>query len=349
MIIGSIFENWNSLSWFSSSTLSSYEWQYGWALWLIALIPVLFIIKWLIYIRSKQKLPIALMEADLKNDPMSYLRVIPPILLSLSLTLLLIGLARPQKTNEKVDRWTEGIDIMLVVDISGSMQCMDFKPNRLESAKSVARNFISGRFQDRIGVVIFAGDAYSKAPLTTDYQLLNTYIDNIDFNQIQNDGTAIGSAIAVATNRMRESETKSKVLILLSDGDSNAGNIDPITAANLADAYNIKIYSIAVGKKGKVPCSRDVFGRMQYADNQFDETNLREIARIGHGKFYRATSNQALENVFSEIDTLEKAEIKETRFKDTTDFYFVYVLWGIFFLLAWMLTKSTAVKNIMVD
>ena len=349
MDASNVFDNWFSLSWFSMETLKAYDWEMPLFLWSIFVVPVLFILKWIISFGSKQKLPIALRSSDLKADSSSILRVIPPILLMISMALLLMAMARPQKTNEKIDQWTEGIDIMLSIDISGSMQCFDFRPNRLESAKEVARKFISGRFQDRIGVVIFAGDAYSKAPLTTDYELLNTYINDINFDQIANDGTAIGSALAVATNRMRESDSKSKVVILLSDGDNNAGNIDPLTAAKLADAYNIKIYTIAVGKRGKVPCGHDAFGRTNYVENSFDETNLREIAKIGHGKFYRATNKKALEAVFEEIDQLEKVEIKETRFKDTTDFYFVYALWGIIFFLIWFALKSSFMGNILID
>jgi Ca-activated chloride channel family protein len=248
-----------------------------------------------------------------------------------------------------VDQWTEGIDIMLVVDISESMQIEDFKPNRLEAAKQVALNFIGGRFQDRIGMVIFSGDAYSLSPLTTDYDLLKAHIDDISFDMIENRGTAIGSALAVGTNRMRDSDSKSKVLILLSDGDNTAGNIDPLTAAKLANAYGIKIYTIAVGKEGRVPFGKDFFGRPRYVENTMDETTLREIAKIGDGEFYRVSDNQALQNVFDLIDQYEKAEIKETRYQDTTDFYQVYLRWAIVFFIFWLGLKSTFMANILQD
>ena len=212
-------------------------------------------------------MPIALPKEQVKWTPTVLLRHLPNILIALVFALLLVALARPQKTNEKVEQWTEGIDIMLVIDISESMQIEDFKPNRLEAAKDVAQQFIDGRFQDRIGIVIFSGDAYSLSPLTTDYNLLKAYLRDIDFSMIENRGTAIGSALAVGTNRMRESEAESKVLILLSDGDNTAGNIDPITAAELANAYNIKLYTIAVGKEGRVPFGKDFFGQPKYIEN----------------------------------------------------------------------------------
>jgi len=344
-----IQESWFSLHWFLPATLSAFDWEQRLYLLLILAIPLLFLIRWLIVRKIGQKLPLALPKTQIKWTPSVLLRHIPNILLGLTIALLLVALARPQKTNEKVEQWTEGIDIMLVIDISESMQIEDFKPNRLEAAKTVARQFIDGRFQDRIGIVIFSGDAYSLSPLTTDYNLLKAYLKDIDFSMIENRGTAIGSALAVGTNRMRESEAESKVLILLSDGDNTAGNIDPVTAAELANAYNIKLYTIAVGKEGRVPFGKDFFGQPKYIENTLDETTLRRIAEIGEGQFYRVSDNAALEQVFATIDEYEKAEIKENRYKDTSDFYQIYLKWAIVLLLGWMLLKSTFVSNVLQD
>ena len=289
-------------------------------------------------------------KKEIQKHWTSYLRVIPNALMALALVMMVVAIARPQRTNEEVEQWSEGIDIALVIDISESMQIEDFRPNRLEAAKRTARNFIAGRDQDRIGLVIFSGDAYSLSPLTTDYELLYKFIDEeIDFNKIENRGTAIGSAIAVGTNRMRESEAASKVMILLSDGDNTAGNIDPVTAAELAVAYDIKIYTIGIGKEGKVPFGKDFFGRPNYVENTLDETTLREIAKIGSGKFYRVSDNQALVNVFELIDEYEKAEIKETRYKNTTDFYPIYLKWSLTFFLLFLFSKSTFISNVLED
>ncbi len=202
---------------------------------------------------------------------------------------------------------------------------------------------------DRIGIVVFSGDAYSLSPLTTDYALLESYADEIRFDLIKKGGTAIGSALAVAINRLQESESKSKVIILLSDGDNTAGNINPITAAELAHAFSIKIYTIAVGKDGQVPFGRDPYGNVQYVQNALDETTLRKIASIGEGKFYRASSNSALKNIFSTIDKYEKAEIKETRYKDTKDYYDIYLIWAIVALLLWLICKGTFLTNALED
>src|ERR1041385_2332775 len=340
---------WYSIDWFSMSTFNSLTWENQFFLYLIPFIPVLFVFRWLIRYFANQKLPVALIKGDLKTSPFQLLRFIPEIVLMFVIAFILTALARPQKTNEKVEQWTEGIDIMIALDISQSMQIEDFQPNRLEAAKQVARDFIHGRIQDRIGLVVFSGDAFSLAPLTTDYELLYSYLNDISFEMIESRGTAIGSALAVVTNRMRESESKSKVCILLSDGDSNAGNIDPITAAELAAAYDVKIYTIVVGKEGLVPFGKDYFGRPHLVENTVDETTMRKIAEIGKGEFFRVTDERALQQVFDKINQYEKAEIKETRFKDTSDFYFVYLQWGIVFFLVWLLTKSTFMNNVLQD
>src|SRR5687768_1206318 len=340
---------WYSADWFYPSTIKSFSWEHPEVLLGLIIVPILFIVRWVLRYYFNQKLPVAISQKDLHTSPLNLVRLIPEFLLMLVFMLILTALARPQKTNEKVEQWTEGIDIMVALDISQSMQIEDFLPNRLEAAKKVARDFIGGRIQDRIGLVVFSGDAFSLAPLTTDYDLLKSYLDEISFEMIENRGTAIGSALAVVTNRMSESETKSKVCILLSDGDNTAGNIDPITAAELAGAYGIKIYTIVVGKEGQVPYGKDFFGRPHMIENTIDERTLRKMAEIGGGRFFRATDNQALQQVFAKIDQYEKAEIKETRFKDTSDYYFIYLQWGVALFLLWLAFKSTFITNVLQD
>ena len=339
--------NWFSIKWFNVYELFKYEWENEYVLLLLLSIPLFLLIKLLF--KNNNFIEVSIPSYNLIKYKFSLLRLIPNSIFILSIIYIIISLARPQKSNEKVEKWSEGIDIMLVIDISESMQIEDFKPNRLESAKSVAKEFINGRFQDRIGLVVFSGESYSRCPLTTDYILLNEYVDEISFDLISSRGTAIGSAIAIATNRMRESKSKSKVLILLSDGDNTAGNIDPVTSAQIAKAYGIKIYSIAIGKNGKVPFGKDYFGRTRYVENSLDEKNLREIATITNGKFYRASNNSSLENIFKVIDEFEKTEIKENRYKNTVDYYQYYLLWSIILFLFYILLKSTFINNIIKD
>jgi len=345
----SILDPWYSPQWFTITVFKNYTWENPLYLWALLGIPVLLLVRWLIKYYLNQKLPVAVVKSDLKSSPLHFLRFVPDLVMALVLGLLIVALARPQRTNEKVEQWTEGIDIMIALDISQSMLIEDFKPNRLQAAKDVARDFINGRKQDRIGLVVFSGDAFSLAPLTTDYDLLKNYLNDINFEMIESRGTAIGSALAVVTNRMRESEAKSKVGILISDGDNTAGNIDPITSAELAIAYDSGGYTIVVGKEGMVPYGKDFFGRPQMVENTVDETTMRKIAEIGTGEFFRVTDNEALVNVFKRIDQYEKAEIKENRFKDTSDFYFIYLRWAIVLFLLWLLLKSSFLSNVLQD
>ncbi len=341
--------NWFSINWLNPETLGGFEWKHPLVLWAGLVIPFLFVLRKLFFAKFRQRLAVAVPQGEVKSSPLVWLRFLPPFLLTLSFLFLIVALARPQKTNDQVEQWAEGIDIMLVLDISESMRLKDFRPNRMEATKKVAGDFIAGRFQDRIGLVIFSGDALSYAPLTTDYDMLQSLIESIDFAMIPKGGTAIGSAIAVGVNRMTESTSESKVMIVLSDGENNAGSIDPVTSAKLAYAYGIKLYSIGVGKQGKVLVGKDMFGNPQYAENRLDEAMLTEIATIGNGKYYQATNQDALSDVFKQIDKLEKTEIKETRYKDTKDYYFQYLAFGMLFFLLWLATKSTFLANALED
>ena len=338
-----------SMSWFLPETFRTYEWANLWALNLLWIIPALMLFRKFVKFLKNPVLELSLPKRAAKNNPWTYLRLIPTGFFFLSVVMIVIALARPQRSNERVEQFTEGIDIVLVMDISESMDLQDFTPNRLEAAKATAVDFINGRFGDRIGMVVFAGEAYSLAPLTNDYKLLTELINDISFNMMEAKGTAIGSAIASATNRMKESESASKVLILLSDGESNAGNVDPLFAAELASALDIKIYTIAVGKDGLVPYGTDFFGRPQMVESYLDETTLREIAKIGNGEFFRAADGGTLNNIFERIDTLEKAEILENRYKETSDYYRIYLFWAMLLFFVWLLLKSSFLNNFLLD
>ena len=340
---------WFSFEWFLPSSFVSYQWENPGFLYALPLAPFIFILRALWRKYFGQKVAVALIKSDLQTSRSAWLRFVPEVLICLVAALMLVALARPQRSNEKAEQWTEGIDIMIALDVSQSMEIEDFTPNRLSAAKKVARDFIQGRMQDRIGLVIFSGDAYSLAPLSTDYKLLYSYLDMIDFSMIDTKGTAIGSALAVSINRMRESVSKSKVCILISDGESNAGNIDPMTSAELAAGYGVKVYTILVGREGMVPFGRDLFGRPQMVPNTVDETTMRKIAEIGSGEFFRASDNQALEQVFKKIDQYEKAEIKETRYRDTSDFYQIYLTWALLLFGLWMVGKALFIATPLED
>ncbi|MCA9741608.1 MAG: VWA domain-containing protein [Deferribacteres bacterium] len=248
----------------------------------------------------------------------------------LALALAIVALARPQSGHTEEEVITEGVDIVLALDTSSSMLAEDFKPkNRIAAAKEVASDFVSGRQNDRIGMVVFAGKSFTQCPLTLDYGILLNFMKDINVGQIE-DGTAIGLAIANATSRLKDSEAKSKVVILLTDGRNNRGEIDPVTAAKVAKAMNVRIYTVGVGTRGEAlyPVDDPFFGkRYVKMPVDIDEDVLQQVAQITDGQYFRATDRESLEKIFVEIDQLEKTkiEVKEyTRYSEL----FVNWLWA---------------------
>jgi Ca-activated chloride channel family protein len=258
-----------------------------------------------------------------------------PLLRILIIVLLILGLARPQSNKGDESITTEGIDIILTLDVSGSMQAEDFTPNRLEAAKKVAADFIRGRKNDRIGLVIFAGHSATQTPLTLDYEVLLSLLDKVHIGILQEDGTAIGMAIANSVNRLRNSTAKSKVIIVLTDGVNNKGEIDPLTAANLAKSMQQRIYTIGAGSQGEayVTIEHPLFGKQrQPIRADLDEETLREVAEMTDGRYFRATDEKSLANIYDEIEQLEKSKIDVKQYKEYIELfpYFVYIALGLF-------------------
>ena len=238
--------------------------------------------------------------------------------------LIIFALARPRLSDTIRESKTEIVDILLVIDQSSSMLAQDFKPNRLEAAKEVAKKFIKDREGDRLGLIVFAGGPYIQCPLTRDINVLLEFTDEIEIIDQEHDGTAIGMAIANSINRLRESDTKSKTIILLSDGSNNQGELDPITAAGLAAKFDIKIYTVAAGTHGLAPYPvTDAWGRqvIQKVQVDVDEESLKEIAIITGGQFFRATDNKSLLKVYEDIDALERTEIEVKEYQNYTELY----------------------------
>ena len=238
--------------------------------------------------------------------------------------LIIFALARPRLSDTIRESKTEIVDILLVIDQSSSMLAQDFKPNRLEAAKEVAKKFIKDREGDRLGLIVFAGEPYIQCPLTRDINVLLEFTDEIEIIDQEHDGTAIGMAIANSINRLRESDTKSKTIILLSDGSNNQGELDPITAAGLAAKFDIKIYTVAAGTHGLAPYPvTDAWGRqvIQKVQVDVDEESLKEIAIITGGQFFRATDNKSLLKVYEDIDALERTEIEVKEYQNYTELY----------------------------
>lgn len=272
-----------------------------------------------------------------------------PVLEASALALAIIAAARPQTGHGERQVFTEGIDIMLVLDISGSMQAEDFKPeNRLVVSKNVIRNFIKGRQGDRIGLVVFARQAFTQCPLTNDYQLLLQFLKEVDFGMVE-DGTAIGLALLTAANRLASSDSKSKMIILLTDGVNNAGQIDPITAAKAIAALGIKTYTIGTGKHGLVdfPVYDPLFGkRYVKRQSEIDEETLKEIASIIDGRFFRAKNSQALQDIYDEISNMEKTKIEVKEYYRYEELYAGFLALGLLLITGKLVLGSTVLRSL---
>lgn len=265
-----------------------------------------------------------------------------------TIACLIVVLARPQTRDKWSTSSTEGTDIILALDISTSMLARDFKPDRFEAAKNVASKFVAGRESDNMGIVIFAGESFTAVPMTTDRSLLTNYINDIRIGMLQ-DATAIGDGLATSINRIKDGNAKSKSIILLTDGSNNAGNVAPITAAEIAKKYGIKVYTIGIGRNGMAPYpTEDAFGRITYVDMPvvIDEATLKTIAQTTGGKYFRATDNDMLGRIFEEIDKLEKTQIDVRNFSHTEDCYMPWAILAMVLLALQMLLRSTVLRTI---
>jgi Ca-activated chloride channel family protein len=259
----------------------------------------------------------------------------------------LIAAARPQTFSSGENIYTEGIDIVMVLDVSSSMLAEDFSPNRLEAAKNVIDDFVAGRTTDKIGLVIFASESFTQCPLTIDYPVLRNLLKDIKSGVLV-DGTAIGIAIANGVNRVKDSKAKSKVMILLTDGMNNVPEMDPLTAAQIAQTFGIRIYTIGVGTVGQAPYPFDTpFGkRYQMIPVEIDENLLKQIAQTTGGNYFRATNNKKLADIYNEIDKLEKTRVEVTSYRHASELYFFWALIGFMLLLGEIIISKIYLKRI---
>jgi Ca-activated chloride channel homolog len=318
-------------------------------LYLLVVIPVMVAF----YIIKQQKVSASLRIPGLQSFATTgttfrhYLRHVLFAFRTVAIALLILVLARPQKTDKFQDVSTEGIDIVLTQDISGSMLARDFRPDRLEAAKNIATEFISGRPYDRIGLVVFSGESFTQCPLTTDHAVLINLLREIQSGMIE-DGTAIGMGLATAVNRIKDSKAKSKVIILLTDGVNNRGEIAPATAADIAKTFGIRVYTIGVGTQGNAPYPVQTPYGIQYQDMpvEIDEGILQEIATNTGGKYFRATDNDKLTQVYKEIDKLEKSKIDVRQFSRKEERYLIPALIAFILLVLEITARNTIFKNL---
>jgi len=319
--------------------------------WLLALVPLA--IGWYLWKRNQQQASLKLSNSQGFNtgtDIVAKLHPLVFILKALAFISLIIAIARPRTVDESTQiKTTKGIDIALAIDISPSMYAKDLRPNRLEALKRVAADFIKGRVTDRIGLVVYSGESYTKTPVTSDKSIVLSALSSLKFTNTIENGTAIGMGLATAVNRLKDSKAKSRVIILLTDGSNNAGFIDPKIASELALEYGIKVYTIGIGTNGNAlsPVALDGKGGFRYANVpvEIDEELLKQIAKTTGGLYFRATNNKSLKTIYAEIDKLEKTDVEELKFTQYHEKYrFFAILAFALYALAYVL-KQTIFKS----
>lgn len=300
-------------------------------LWLMTIIPLI-VLYYIFVARRKASLTVSTIGGRRAPRPFRYwLRPLPIVLRLVAVALFIVALARPVNITEEHETTTDGIDIVMAMDISGSMLARDFTPDRLTSAKHLAAEFVANRRGDRIAVVAFAGEAFTQAPLTSDQAVVETMLSRLRSGVVE-DGTAIGNGLATAINRLRESGAKSKVVILLTDGVNNRGQISPLMAAEIARDMGIKVYTIGVGTRGRAPYPAvDMFGNQTtvMADVEIDEELLREISSMTGGKYYRAVNDEALREIYAEINELETSKVQVTNYQTYEELFLMWVVLGL--------------------
>ncbi len=324
--------NWFSPNWFYFKTLSGFYWANDYMLWLLGLIPLFFFLKWVFRSHKRQTLALSLPPGKKAGLSVRF-RFLVPLTFMAGVFCLVLALARPQLTVKDQESLSEGIDIAIAIDISDSMLAEDLVPNRLEAAKNIGLTFIEGRKSDRISLVAFAGETATLSPLTTDYASLKAYLKDLSTDMIRTSGTALGMALSSCVNKLREVEGTSRVAIIISDGDNTTGTIPPETALELAKSFGVRVYTIAIGKPG--------------GEEVVDEKVLKMLAGDGH--FFRATDNSALEEIFEEIDLLEKSLSETYQEVNRVDYYYQYLNWSIFFFLLSMFFRFTFFGNLLED
>jgi len=333
-----------------SDWLQHIEFVHPWWLYALLLLPLL--VFWHLHKIRKQQVYMTVSSTEPIKDLTSIrTKVYPflPLLSLLALGALIIALARPQLSLTEEEVKAEGIDIVIAMDVSSSMLAQDFKPDRLSVSKAVAKSFVDKRTYDRIGLVVFAAESYTQCPLTTDHRVVKDFLDGLQCGILE-DGTAIGMGLASAINRMKESEAKSKVVILLTDGVNNSGYIKPMTAAEIAKELGTKVYTIGVGTRGRALMPQQRRGNGEYlyrmVNVNIDEALLRTIADDTGGKYYRATDEESLQAIYTEIDALEKTEIEVTTFKRYSEEFRPFLIIAIIAFLIEVLLRMTVFRTI---
>jgi Ca-activated chloride channel family protein len=339
-------------NWFAIESYRGLTFADKWVLWIIPIALILGITWW--WFRRKKQYPTLTLSSlksieNFKNPDKGKLKNILPFLRMAALVLFLVAMARPQTSFNEQKVTTDGIDIVLSIDVSTSMLAQDFKPNRMEAAKKEAIDFVEARKADRIGLVVFAGESFTQCPVTIDHAIVKNQLKAVKDGVLE-DGTAIGMGLATAVQRLRESKAKSKVVILMTDGVNNRGLVDPITATDIALQFGVRVYTIGIGTNGQAytPIGMDPGGKIvfDYAEVQIDEKLLKEVSKKTGGQYFRANNNAKLKDIYSQIDKLEKTKIEVSAYQHKTEKFHAFALLGALLLVAEFLLRFVSLRSI---
>lgn len=329
--------------------MAGIEFAYPSMLYLLLLIPVLIVLEFTYFKKKIIAIPFP-NTSSFKKTPVTWRKRfnwLPKFIRMLALVCIIIGLARPRSASSGSNVTSEGISIVLALDVSGSMMAEDLRPNRIEAAKKVAQEFIKGRNNDLIGLVVFSGESFTQCPITSDHSVLLNMMDGLKSGMLS-DGTAIGEGLATAVTRIKDSPTKSKVIILLTDGENNVGSVSPETAGEIAQAFGIRVYTIGVGRNGTAPFPfQTPFGvQYQNVEVRIDEPVLKKISATTDGKYFRATDNKKLDAIYKEIDKLEKTKVEVTEFRRYTEEFMPFAIASVILLALEFLLRLTIFRRI---
>jgi Ca-activated chloride channel homolog len=318
-------------------------------LYLFLLLPLMVFAHWKIRTKRRTDIRISDISSFSNYTPSFRQRIgwLPLLCRFLAVTLIIVALARPRSSSKGTNVTSEGISIVLAMDVSSSMLAEDLRPNRIEASKRVASQFIEGRPTDLIGLVIFSGESFTQCPITSDHSVLQNLMGDIKSGVLE-DGTALGEGLATAIARIKDSKAKSKVIILLTDGVNNSGSIAPLTAGEIAKTFGIRVYTIGVGRNGTAPYPfKTPFGiQYQNVDVQIDEQILQQISEATDGKYFRATDNSKLKEIYAEIDKMEKTKVEVTEFRRYTEEFIPFALWALIFLIAEVTLRFTLLRSL---
>jgi Ca-activated chloride channel family protein len=342
--------DWLDLKWFQIETLQSFYWHQAWVFYMMPFVLLLPFFRWLFHVPFRQRLEMGqALEQRKWNDYLVFFRFLPKLIFQFFILCILLALAQPQVLVKNKTNLNEGLDIFLVIDVSESMMLQDFKPNRFEASKKVMLDFVKSLKNDNVGLVIFTSQAFTLLPATNDYELLTEKIKSLSTKSLDKGASAIGNALGIAIQNLKNSKSSEKIIVLLSDGDNTAGNLSPESAASLAAKMNIKIFSIGIGQDGEVPYGLNDDGSKIWVKSVLNERILKYLSSTTKGQYYQASDQFQLKKGFKYLSQISKKSANIKLSTAAIDYYYYYLYWALILLLIWLGLKSSFMNNFLED